>query len=218
MKLFGLRTWRELRGYTQRELAEKVGSTQNYISRLETGQRNAGPRITKRLAHALQVDAMELARPEGVRRDPLSLPAGPLGDLENSLRYAASQVQQAERRELTGRHLQRLWQDIVLLGQGALTWEEEGLIPHSEAVDAARRCVGFLDRIKTVLETEAEEARHALRDFRRLVGDIEGEDGIPSEETFGEPSVSRKVEDLAGRVEREELPLRDALRQAAGAA
>ena len=218
MKLLGLQIWRELRGYTQQELADKVGSTQDYISKLETGVRNAGPRITKRLAEALEVDAMHLARTEEVPQGPLGLPPGLPGDLENSLRYAGSQVQQAERRELTGRNLERLWQDIVLLGQSALTWKQEGVIPHSQAVDAARRCVGFLDRIKIVLEAEAEEARRTLGDFRRLVGDIEDEDGIPSEEAFGEPSISRKVEDLASRVERQELPLRDALRQAAGAA
>jgi transcriptional regulator with XRE-family HTH domain len=66
MKLPGLREWRELRGYTQRELAKTVGTSQDTISKLETGARGCRPSTAQRLAQALQVEVAELAKPRAV--------------------------------------------------------------------------------------------------------------------------------------------------------
>ncbi|MHB8507809.1 MAG: helix-turn-helix transcriptional regulator [Candidatus Dormibacteria bacterium] len=45
----GLRPRREAAGWTQRELAKKLGVTQNYIPALELGNRNPGPDLRQRL-------------------------------------------------------------------------------------------------------------------------------------------------------------------------
>jgi len=45
----GLKTEREKRGLTQRQLAKDVGVSQNYIPALEAGARRAGPNVQQRL-------------------------------------------------------------------------------------------------------------------------------------------------------------------------
>ncbi len=56
-----LRTLRHKRGLTQVELAERVGITQAYIARLETGaKKNPSLRLLDRLAKALKVMVGEL--------------------------------------------------------------------------------------------------------------------------------------------------------------
>ena len=44
-----LKTEREKRGLTQRQLAKDVGVSQNYIPALEAGARRAGPNVQQRL-------------------------------------------------------------------------------------------------------------------------------------------------------------------------
>lgn len=48
-----LRAWREFAGLTQAELAEKVDTTDNVISMLESGDRQLSPKWLNRLAPAL---------------------------------------------------------------------------------------------------------------------------------------------------------------------
>lgn len=48
-----LRAWREYREMTQAELAEKVGTTQNMIGYLESGERGLSAKWLRRLAPAL---------------------------------------------------------------------------------------------------------------------------------------------------------------------
>ena len=55
-----VRVWREYRGLTQRELAEKAGLAQAYIAQIETGRRKGTVDVYKRLAEALRVDIDDL--------------------------------------------------------------------------------------------------------------------------------------------------------------
>jgi transcriptional regulator with XRE-family HTH domain len=48
-----LRAWREYRGLTQAQLAEKIDTTDNVISMLESGDRQLSPKWLNRLADAL---------------------------------------------------------------------------------------------------------------------------------------------------------------------
>ena len=48
-----LRAWREFRKLTQAELAEKVGTNQNMIAYLETGERGLSAKWLRKLAPAL---------------------------------------------------------------------------------------------------------------------------------------------------------------------
>lgn len=50
-----LGAWREKRGLTQAELAEKVGTTGSVISLLESGDRQLSPKWLRKLAPALDV-------------------------------------------------------------------------------------------------------------------------------------------------------------------
>jgi DNA-binding Xre family transcriptional regulator len=51
-----LRVWREFRGMSGKELAEKTGLAAPYISQLETGQREGTVETLKKIAAALRVD------------------------------------------------------------------------------------------------------------------------------------------------------------------
>jgi DNA-binding XRE family transcriptional regulator len=51
-----LRVWREYRGMSGKELAEKTGLAAPYISQLETGQREGTVETLKKIAAALRVD------------------------------------------------------------------------------------------------------------------------------------------------------------------
>jgi len=76
MKLLGLRRTRELAGLTQAELADKLDTTQDVISKWETGRRGARPATAKRIADMLGVPTRELAEaPEVVMAVPKVQPA-----------------------------------------------------------------------------------------------------------------------------------------------
>lgn len=55
-----IRAWREHRGLTQIELAERVDTNKVYLSQIETGKRPAGRKILARLATALNVPMADL--------------------------------------------------------------------------------------------------------------------------------------------------------------
>jgi transcriptional regulator with XRE-family HTH domain len=56
----GLRGRRETRGWTQRELAKRLGVTQNYIPALELGARNPGPDLRQKLMDLFDADFEDL--------------------------------------------------------------------------------------------------------------------------------------------------------------
>jgi transcriptional regulator with XRE-family HTH domain len=64
-----LRAWREHRGMTQEELAEKVGTSANQISYLEHGERGLSAKWLRRLAPALNTTPGHL-----LEHDPNELP------------------------------------------------------------------------------------------------------------------------------------------------
>jgi transcriptional regulator with XRE-family HTH domain len=51
---------RRAHGLTQRELASRLGVTQNYIPALEGGSREPGPKLRVRLMEALDADFFDL--------------------------------------------------------------------------------------------------------------------------------------------------------------
>lgn len=57
-----LNYWRLARGLTQRELAEKAGTTHVAISQIEAGKRQPRPSMITKLAEALEVKPEDLLR------------------------------------------------------------------------------------------------------------------------------------------------------------
>ena len=60
-----LRQLRREHAWSQRALARQSGVSQDTITRLETGQREAQPRTMRRLAEALGVEPRELMKRSG---------------------------------------------------------------------------------------------------------------------------------------------------------
>ena len=60
VRAVGLRTMRERHQLTQRELARRLGVTQNYIPALEAGTRNPGPKLRQALMQLFQCDFEDL--------------------------------------------------------------------------------------------------------------------------------------------------------------
>jgi transcriptional regulator with XRE-family HTH domain len=58
-----VRRWRKLRGYSQEELAERADLVQHHVSRIETGEAEAGLLVLFRLCRALDVTPSELLAP-----------------------------------------------------------------------------------------------------------------------------------------------------------
>jgi transcriptional regulator with XRE-family HTH domain len=56
----GLRRHREGKSWTQRELARRLGVTQNYIPALELGSRNPGPDLRQKLMDLFECDFEDL--------------------------------------------------------------------------------------------------------------------------------------------------------------
>lgn len=55
-----LRVWREHRGLTQAELAEKTGVTQGAVAQLESGKRRGSVELLRKMAATLQIDLDDL--------------------------------------------------------------------------------------------------------------------------------------------------------------
>lgn len=55
-----LKHWRQVRGLTQPELAEKAEIEQSYLSKLENGRSQASEGVRERLAEALEIDVETL--------------------------------------------------------------------------------------------------------------------------------------------------------------
>lgn len=55
-----VRVWREHRGLTQHTLADKVGISKNYLSQIETGERDGRVRVLQAVAAALGVQLDDL--------------------------------------------------------------------------------------------------------------------------------------------------------------
>lgn len=51
-----IKLWREYRGFTQQQLAEKVGISVPFLSQLESGKRNSSMKVLVALSAALSVD------------------------------------------------------------------------------------------------------------------------------------------------------------------
>ena len=60
LRLPALKMWRKRRGLTQVELAHRVGVSQQYVGRIETGTRACDPLVAQRLAEELAVGLREL--------------------------------------------------------------------------------------------------------------------------------------------------------------
>lgn len=54
--------WRDKRGLTQQQLADRIGTTKESISRWETGKRQMNVEILAEVAHALDIDVPDLFR------------------------------------------------------------------------------------------------------------------------------------------------------------
>jgi DNA-binding XRE family transcriptional regulator len=55
-----VRVWREYRGLSQQEVAQKAGISTAYLSQLETGKRAGTPRVLSAIARVLNVDVDDL--------------------------------------------------------------------------------------------------------------------------------------------------------------
>ena len=55
-----VKVWREYRGLTRRELADKAGLAQAYVAQIETGRRKGALDAHRRIAAALRVDIDDL--------------------------------------------------------------------------------------------------------------------------------------------------------------
>ena len=57
-----IRTLRRAKGWSQQLLADHAQIERSHLSRLEDGKREAGLRVLEKVAHALEVDVLELFR------------------------------------------------------------------------------------------------------------------------------------------------------------
>ena len=68
-----LRTWlielRKSKGLTQQQLSAETGLSQNYISSIETGERNTPVWTAKKIAAALDFDWQQFYEDEGVEQN-----------------------------------------------------------------------------------------------------------------------------------------------------
>ena len=55
-----VKVWREYRGFTQQQLAEKAGISVPYLSQIETGKRKPSIRVLMKVSSILQVDVGDL--------------------------------------------------------------------------------------------------------------------------------------------------------------
>ncbi|MFN8488604.1 MAG: helix-turn-helix transcriptional regulator [Caldilineaceae bacterium] len=55
-----IRVWRDYRGLTQQQLADKVGIRKPYLSQLESGKRRGSTEVLQRIAQTLDVSLADL--------------------------------------------------------------------------------------------------------------------------------------------------------------
>ncbi len=67
LQLPGLKRWRIFRGFTQKELAERVDMPLQYIARVEQGRRGCNPAVAQRVADTLDVSLQELGASSNVK-------------------------------------------------------------------------------------------------------------------------------------------------------
>lgn len=60
-----IREWRKHRGYTQAQLAERIGIAESYVSKIESGKRRYDQPFLEAAAEALNCDTADL-----IMRDP----------------------------------------------------------------------------------------------------------------------------------------------------
>ena len=54
--------WRKGRGFTQKELAEKVGISEDYLSMIERGKRKPHVKVVVQIAFIIEIELWELIR------------------------------------------------------------------------------------------------------------------------------------------------------------
>lgn len=59
-----IRVWREYRGLTQQQLADRAGVSKPYLSQLESGKRRGGVEVLKKIAQALTLNLEDLVTDE----------------------------------------------------------------------------------------------------------------------------------------------------------
>lgn len=142
-----LRRARTLKGWTQAELAEKVGTSFEMVSRWERGITIPNPYFRKRLCDVLGKTAEELGLLRG-RMEPFTLPPSPLVVL-------ASSHADAEKAIVT--HLK-----TALLDRGISTWSSRqiGKWSGGHAQKALREIIRAAQVILVILSPEARTSRH----------------------------------------------------------
>ena len=60
-----IHVWRDYRGLTQQQLADKVGISKPYLSQLESGKRRGSMEVLQRIAQTLDVSLEDLVDIEG---------------------------------------------------------------------------------------------------------------------------------------------------------
>ena len=58
-----IKVWREYRGLTQQQLADRIGISKPYLSQLETGKRTGTAEVLSAIAEALNVSLEQVADP-----------------------------------------------------------------------------------------------------------------------------------------------------------
>lgn len=58
-----IKVWREYRGLTQQQLADRIGISKPYLSQLETGKRTGPAEVLSAIAEALNVSLEQVADP-----------------------------------------------------------------------------------------------------------------------------------------------------------
>lgn len=59
-----IKVWREYRGLTQQQLADRIGISKPYLSQLETGKRTGTTEVLSTIADALNVSLEQVAEPK----------------------------------------------------------------------------------------------------------------------------------------------------------